>query len=655
MLAPAIRNCSLIALACLMTYCAGKDANWDLLNYHFYIAHAWTHDKYLVDFMGAGPNSYFNPLGYLPFYWMVMAGWHSLTIGLLLGAFHGISLIVLWNISERLLFKGLPQAHWLTLLSVLLAASSPVFAGTVGGTFLEPTLTVLVLCSLLITALGCERSGFTNSTLLILAGGLLIGLATGLKLTNIVFLAAMGLSLLSIIGLRWRGLFITMTFLIGVIVGYLLANGWWANHLYQEFGNPFFPFFNEIFQSPDFSTAKLDHDRFKPNSLWDVLVLPFRMADFHSWIYIENNAPDIRPALLVFFSFAFATRLLLSRTRAIHDPQKSSNVGRRIIFAFFIYSVAFWLWTTGNGRYALPILILLGPLLTWLIFMVMGNAKKAIALASFVLILQVFHAWSAGNPRWAYAEWTPHWFEVAVPPRLKDNPYAYLSMGTARSNSVIAPFFHPQSTYLSLMGGTYSFQPDGPGSKRIRQFISDNENRLRMLITIPSGREKPTSESFNYWDSLLAPWSLKINRSDCEFVDMTLDQDKALASPASSGIPSQFKSSNDNRIPMLTCALQQGTGENEETRLERRRVTAVFDRIEEFCPLLFSPRGWHLTRSTSGWHRTYLQSDIVVYAIKGRLTLSKREFGPFDVDMGTIEDWEHGRSKFVCQRLAKPW
>ena len=106
---------------------------------------------------------------------------------------------------------------------------------------------------------------------------------------------------------------------------------------------------------------------------------------------------------------------------------------------------------------------------------------------------------------------------------------------------------------------------------------------------------------------------------------------------------------------MLTCAVQQGTGENEETRLERRRVTAVFNRIEEFCPLLFSPRGWHLTRSASGWYRNYLQSDIVVYALKGRLTLSKREFGPFDVDMGTIEEWENGRSKFVCQRLTKPW
>ena len=149
------RNAALIALACLMTYLAGKDANWDLLNYHLYIAHAWVHSKYLTDFMGAGPNSYFNPLGYLPFYAMVMAGWHSLAIGLLLGAFHGLGLIILWEISERFLFKGQEQARLLTTLSVLLAASSPVFAGTVGGTFLEPTLSVFVFASLY------KRSNYT--------------------------------------------------------------------------------------------------------------------------------------------------------------------------------------------------------------------------------------------------------------------------------------------------------------------------------------------------------------------------------------------------------------------------------------------------------------------------------------------------------------
>ena len=650
MLVPSLRYLAIIGLACSMTYLAGKDINSDLLNYHLYIAHAWSHSKYLTDFMGAGPNSYLNPLPYLPFYWMVMAGWHSLAIGLVLGAFHGINLIFLWEISERILFKGSPCAGGLALISVLLGASAPVFAGTLGGTFLEPTLTVFVLGGILLVALGCVNAISNKSLLLIFTGGLLMGLATGFKLPNIVFLAAAGLSLLVVMGIHSKGLAVAVVFSIGTIVGYLIANGWWSYFLYQEFHNPFFPFFNEIFQSSDFSPAKLDHDRFKPTNMLDVLILPFRMAAFHSWIYVENNAPDIRPALLVLFGFVLAVKVLIKRLRASIEPTLSPNIELRIIMAFFFCSVALWLWTTGNGRYALPVLLLIGPLLTFSIYKALANEKQTLALASTVLILQTGHAWAAGNPRWAQAEWTPLWFEASVPKRLKESPHTYLSLGTSKSNSVIAPFLHPESTFVSLVGNSYAFRPDGAGNKRIREIINVHGKHLRMLITIPPGRHDPTAKAFDTWDNSLAPWALKIIRSDCEFLNITLGSDKS-----SPDALNNLKPANASSIPLLSCALEVGKGEDKETVRERKRLTLVFDRIEESCPLLFSPRGWHLTKLASGWQRTYLQSDIVVYAHHGRLSLSKYDFGPFDVDMGSIEEWESNRSKFVCERLPRPW
>jgi len=656
MLITALRNAALISLACLMTYLAGKDANWDLINYHFYIAHAWSHSKYLADFMGAGPNSYFNPIGYLPFYCMVMAGWHSLIIGLLLGAFLGLSLSVLWELSARFLFKGAHHVQWLIALSILLAVSSPVYAGTVGGTFLEPTLTVFVLSSLLMTGLGCENGVQQKSTMLIFLGGLLMGLATGFKITNIIFVAAMGLSLLLILGIRWKTLLLAASFSTGVVVGYLTINGWWAYYLYQEFGNPFFPFFNELFQSPDFSTSKLDHDRFKPTSLLEVIILPFKMAEFHSWIYVENNAPDIRPTLLVLFGIAAAAKKLVAKVRANNIPELCSNVtsntARNIIFTFFVCSIALWLWTTGNGRYALPVLILIGPLLTFAIYKATSSAKRTLIVASIVLVIQLLNAWAAGNPRWTNTDWTHLWFKATVPQRLKDNPFAYLSLGSSRSNSVVAPFLHPGSTFVSLTGGTYAFRPDGPGNKRIHQIIKLHNAHLRMLVTATPSSQLPETGTFNNWDMSLAPWELKIVRTDCEFlaVDVALTPDKNFH--GNTGEDGVDKSSN---VPIISCALEPSIGENEATLRERKRLTLVFDRVEESCPLLFSPRGWQLTRYIASWERHYLQSDIVVRATNGRLFLSKYQYGPFDVDMGSIEDWENGTSKFVCKRLPKPW
>lgn len=215
---------------------------------------------------------------------------------------------------------------------------------------------------------------------------------------------------------------------------------------------------------------------------------------------------------------------------------------------------------------------------------------------------------------------------------------------------MVAPFLHPKSTFVSLTGGTYAFRPDGPGSERIHQVIKLHKDHLRMLVTIPPGRRPSENGAFNILDMSLAPWALKIRRSDCEFLDVALAPDNHL--PETLGKRFQDKSSN---IPLLSCALEASEGEDEETLLERRRLTLVFDRIEISCPLLFSPRGWHLTKQVTGWQRAYLQSDIVVYARKGRLSLSKYNFGPFDVDMGSIEEWENNRSKFVCERLLRHW
>ena len=579
-----------------------------------------------------------------------MANWDSLIIGLGLGAFHGINLILLWEISERILFKGMYRARWYSVISILLAASSPVFAGMIGGTFLEPTLTVFVLGSLLLVSIGCENAIFKQSSFLIFGGGILIGLVTGFKLTNIVFLAATGLSILFVMGVRFKGLIIATLFSTGAIMGYLIANGWWAYHLYQEFGNPFFPFFNEIFQSPDFSVAKLDHDRFKAMGIIDLLLLPFRMATFHSWIYIENNAPDIRPALLVLFGVVITLKTLISRLLGKGSGVPNILIARRFILTFFLSSIALWLWTTSNGRYALPILLLIGPLLVLAISKAIANAKITFAIASVALILQTGHALSTGNPRWAFAEWTRQWFEVTAGARLKDSPHAYLSLGISESNSVIAPFVHPQSIFVSLIGNSYAFRPDGAGHQRINQIIKLHRNHLRMLITIPPGRKLPQAGLFNGWDGLLAPWSLKIIQSDCEFLEIALSPNRD-----TSGVSNQQLKGNVNQIPLLSCGLEASSGETEETLRERKHLTWVFDRIEENCPLLFSPRGWQLTKLAGIWQRRYLQSDIVVYVRKGRLSLSKYEYGPFDIDMGSVEDWENNRSKFVCERLPRPW
>src|SRR5687767_7794576 len=84
------------ALCAAWTVFAGKDVNWDLLNYHYYIPFQLLAGRLQQDFFAASAQSYLNPVGYLPFYLMVSSGWHSVLASIALAALHSLSIPLLY-------------------------------------------------------------------------------------------------------------------------------------------------------------------------------------------------------------------------------------------------------------------------------------------------------------------------------------------------------------------------------------------------------------------------------------------------------------------------------------------------------------------------------------------------------------------------------
>ena len=72
----------------MWTVFAGKDLNWDLLNYHYYLPFGLLAGRLQQDFFAASGQSYLNPLGYVPFYLMVSSGWHSVAASIALAVAH---------------------------------------------------------------------------------------------------------------------------------------------------------------------------------------------------------------------------------------------------------------------------------------------------------------------------------------------------------------------------------------------------------------------------------------------------------------------------------------------------------------------------------------------------------------------------------------
>jgi hypothetical protein len=184
-----LRRVAVPAFLCAAwTVAAGKDLNWDLLNYHYYAPYQLLDARLAQDFFAASAQSYLNPVGYLPFYLMVSSGWHSVLVAVLLALAHGSSLLLLYAIARRLF-----EAPRMALLATALGASSAVFWATVGTSFLDPLLLPPMLAGLLLLL---DRRSFA-------AAGVLFGAAAALKYSNAIYaLAAAPLALLA--GRTWR-------------------------------------------------------------------------------------------------------------------------------------------------------------------------------------------------------------------------------------------------------------------------------------------------------------------------------------------------------------------------------------------------------------------------------------------------------------------
>ena len=139
------------------------------------------------------------------------------------------------------------------------------------------------------------------------------------KLAIIIVLAlGAGASLLFVA----RPLMALSCFAIGGAIGGLATGGAWAWTLWQEFGNPVFPFYNTIFRSPEAPLEAMADVRFMPHNLWGAAAYPFYwlIGDYRS---SEGPFRDPRFAILfvLFVANAGASLLYKIRVFARRDNQ----------------------------------------------------------------------------------------------------------------------------------------------------------------------------------------------------------------------------------------------------------------------------------------------------------------------------------------------
>ncbi|HJV09909.1 MAG TPA: glycosyltransferase family 87 protein, partial [Burkholderiales bacterium] len=541
-----------------------------------------------------------NPLGYVPFYLAVSAGLHSVLVSALFAAAHGLNLAFLYLIGREL---GSSRA--LAALGAALGAASAVFAATVGTSFLDPLLTVPMLAAVLLLVRTPARGGWA---------GILFGVAAALKYSNAFF------ALAALVLIRERRTL--LAYVLGGAAAVLTLAAPWMLVLYREFGNPVFPHLNSIFRSPDFPAISLGAERFAPRDLGEALTFPFRLASPEFMTYAEIAAPDLRFCAVLLALLALGIVAARRRNIAPGDVR---------FIAFFVIATAAWIATSGNGRYGMLVLLLVGPCLARAVEAGAGMRVARIVLP-VVLVAQVAALAMNSHTRWFLAEsWSREWFPFVVPERAQREPTLYLTM-EAQTMSVVAPYLHPQSSFVNLRGQ----HSVAPGWKRVQALLARHGGKARAL-----GRGLrlqadglPRPEVVEAYDSTMLRFGFRLDTSDCFAIGWRGEED-ALAHAANTLARLEPKG---RVLSLASCALVPGVRDPRDIAAEER-MSVVFDRIERQCPRLF--RGHTAITEPLGeeWSRTYAGLEARLQTHAGRVVLAPF-FLPAHYDLGRLADWE---------------
>jgi hypothetical protein len=640
--------CSVLAVG--LNYVLGKDMAFDTLSYHLYAGFSALNDRFAQDYFPAGPQSYFNPYIYAPLYALVSTGLSSLEISSIFAAAHSVMLWLTYELAvavcpsddsrKRLIFG---------LCGVAFALINPVLLQQLGSTFADITTGELVLAGWLLLALAVR----TPNTGRVVCAGLLLGIATGFKLTNAVH-AISGIAILIMLPLALRARIRDgLAYGISLGLGFFVVTVPWSYRLANMFGNPFFPLLNNVFRSPEFTTEPLRHFRFIPATIAEALWRPFAMIDPVTMVHEELRAPDPRYAVLCVLLCAFFARWVWQR-RVRSQGYSTLNIdvkSARVLAAISCGLAADWvLWLAGSGnsRYFLPMSCVAAVVIVALLFRLLERHSKARNyILAGILGIQGVQLWMGADYRWNQVPWDDRWIRIAVPAKLASEPNLFLTMG-AQTNSFVAPYLAPGSGLINFSGG-YTLSPEGANGNRVEALLHRYAPNIRILIRgerLYRSDELRTPNSSQI-DDALGPFGLRVDQSDCATITVhglppELDFTMANSKPVT-------PQSRDTTY-LVSCHLAPSNTNYSAWLSAHRDTDLALDRLEDSCPQLFQPRRPYTEYIGSGGLRHYLNSDLTAWVSRGWVKFKQPSIGGDTVYLGRVDEWTKAPIPLKCGR-----
>jgi hypothetical protein len=484
----------------------GQDVSGDLRNYHFYNGYELLTGRLDRDIAGASLGSYFNPVMDAVHYWG-MTRLPARLFGFLLGAIHGLNPALVYLVARRLAANG---ARLPAVAAAALAAIGPT-AVLVLGTASGDSLAALPALAAFWLVLRAVEAGSPPRLRILFLGGVLGGAAVAFKLTMGPYAAALALGLL----VAAPGAASLVAFFLGLAAGYLAAGGYWCWQLWIHFGNPLFPFANQIFHSPFMSSTWLNDPNWRPHTLADYLRPPLDMLLGRTERIREFPFRDPRFFLIGALGLAYVLRQVTARGRRATRLYP----GERLLLAYLAAGYTLWLLIFYYHRYMLP-LELLAPVAVYVLLRALlpkGLTPRLTPIFA-TIVLAIALATGFAPRAWGRSPlWRDGWFEVRVP-RIGTMPNTAVLIDIP-GNSFVLPYFPVDARFFNLhhMG---SPRFDEEIARAVAQHVGPllytppiGERRLALFGLRDAGHCEPLKTSHGTFGLCLAERSVSAGRN----------------------------------------------------------------------------------------------------------------------------------------------
>jgi len=497
----------------------GQDANWDLRNYHWYNAYALLNGRMDFDLLPSQTPWFYNPALDVPFYLLATHA-PAMAAGFALGFVQGLNFILLFMLAHTSLI--IPNPRQKVVVCALLAVLGMLGGGgiaLIGTTFYDNVTSLGLFASALLIIrnrdrlmAAAPRHAFTLALLI----GIPSGLMMGLKLPSAIFCVGLCFGIFSIGGPFRRLFLLSFAFGIGVLIGLAIALGPWAWVLQTHFGNPLFPYFNDIFHSPLAPYVSARDTQFVPHGWRDKLLFPFLFAK-DPYLVGEIDWRDWRmPLLYALLPLAVVARLLFGRNRRAQDALAKTYAARYLLTVAAISYFA-WLSMFAIYRYAVPLEMLTPLLIVMAVGLLPFKLTTRELIAAFLLIA-VAVSIEPGN--WTRRPaWLDHFVEVKIPP-LPDRADTMILMAGFEPYSHVLTAFPPDIPFVRIQSNFASPEEDKGINILIRERVEAHKGPFMLLMP---------AWQLSLGEEALAAFHLALARGTCQTVIDRLYDDKELA------------------------------------------------------------------------------------------------------------------------------